>query len=111
MSQVANQIHEITTAQFDELLKQQTPNYKKWGDLEINKVYTVSNVKLVDTRDGKAMIVTLLNHGDEWTPDHLKNKIMTGDTYANPPFYVRPLGLKPTKTNPKNKYHAYDLVM
>ena len=31
-----------------------------------------------------------------------KNRICNGDTYANPPFYVRPLGLKPCKNN-KNK--------
>ena len=108
MSQVANQIHEITTAQFDELLKHQIT--RNGVTLKLTN-FTLSNVKLVDTRDGKAMILTLLNHGDLWTQDHLKDKIMTGDTYANPPFSVRPLGLKPTKTNPKNKYHAYDLVI
>ena len=101
MSTPANEIQEITTAQFDELLKEQTPEYNKWSDLEENKIYTVTNTKMVDTQYGKSMILTLLNNGDVWAPEHLKYKICNGDTYANPPFYVRPLGLKPCKNNKK----------
>ena len=39
-----------------------------------------------------------------------KNKIADGETYKYPPFYVRPLGLKPCKNNPRNKVYAFDLV-
>ena len=39
-----------------------------------------------------------------------KNKIADGETYKYPPCYVRPLGLKPCKKNPRNKYHSFDLV-
>ena len=47
---------------------------------------------MIDTEDGKSMLLTLLNHGDVWALNHLKDKIIKGDTYASPPFYVRPLG-------------------
>ena len=43
-------------------------------------------------------------------PEHLKTKIMNSDTYFNPPFYLRPLGMKPCKDNPRKKYRSYDLV-
>ena len=111
MSNLANEIQEITTAQFDKLLKEQTPQYNKWSDLEINKIYTVINTKMVDTQNGKSMILSLLNNGDVWAPEHLKNRILNSDYYYNPPFYVRPLGLKSCKNKPMNKYHAYDIVI
>lgn len=113
MSNSANEIQEITTAQFEKLLKEQTPEHdtKKWSDLEINKIYTVTNTKMVDTQIGKSMILTLLNNGDVWAPEHLKNRILNSDYYYNPPFYFRPLGLKPCKNKPMNKYHAYDMVI
>ena len=114
MTNPANKIQEITTAQFEKLLKEQTPEYdtQKWTDLEINTIYTVTSTKMVDTQSGKSMILSLLNNGDVWAPEHLKNKILNIDNYNNPPFYVRPLGLKPyKKNNPRNKYHAYDLVI
>ena len=111
MSNLANEIQEITTAQFDKLLKEQTPQYNKWSDLEINKIYTVTNTKMIDTQKGKSMILSLLNNGDVWAPEHLKNKILNSDYYYNPPFYIRPLGLKPCKNKPVNKYHVYDMVI
>ncbi len=104
-------VDEITTEQFDELLKEQHYETKKWTDLKQNKVYTVTNVKMVDTQNGQSMILRLLFNGEVWAPDHLKRKICNGNTHANPPFYVRPLGLKPCKNNMTNKYHAYDLVI
>ena len=112
MSNIANEIPEITTAQFEKLLKEQTPEQdtQKWTDLEINKIYTITNVKVVITQKGKSIILSLLNNGEVWAPDRLKNKILNSENYYNPPFYFRPLGLKPCQNNPKNKYHSYDLV-
>ena len=79
MTNPANEIQEITTAQFEKLLKEQTPEYdtQKWADLEINKIYTVTNTKMVDTQIGKSMILSLLNYGDVWAPEHLKIKSLT----------------------------------
>ena len=59
MSNLANETQEITTAQFDKLLKEQIPQYNKWSDLEINKIYTVTNTKMIDTQKGKSMIFSL----------------------------------------------------
>ena len=53
MSNLAYEIQEITTAQFDKLLKEQTPQYNKWSDLEINKIYTVTNTTMIDTQKRK----------------------------------------------------------
>ena len=110
MNDQANEIREITTAQFENLLKQQTHDPQKWADLEINKIYTVTNTKIVPTRNGEIMILSLFNNGEVWAPEHLKTKIMNSDTYFHPPFYFRPLGLRPCKDNPRNKYHSYALV-
>ena len=110
MNDQANEIREITTAQFENLLKQQTHDPQKWADLEINKIYTVTNTKIVPTKYGEVMILSLFNNGEVWVPEHLKTKIMNSDTYFYPPFDFRPLGLRPCKDNPRNKYHSYDLV-
>ena len=99
---------DITTAQFDELLEEQNQNStKKWTDLEVNKIYTITDTKIVETEYGPSMVLTLLDNGEVWAPGHLKDKL---EKSAKPPYYMRPLGLKPCKNNKKNRYHAYDLV-
>ena len=95
MSNPANDTQTITAAEFDNLLKEQT--YQKWSDLEINKIYTVTNTRLVGTQYGMSMVLTLLDNGEVWAPESLKNKIVNSDSYIKPPFYVRPLALKPCK--------------
>ena len=101
------EMKEITTKEFDAMLKEQTQyDTQKWTDLELNKVYTITAYRKVETSNGQSVILTLLNNGEVWAPSHLVNKINSKE----PPFYVRPLGLKPCKNNKKNKYHAYDLV-
>jgi len=103
-----NNVIEITLEEFDELLKEQTQyDTKRWTDLEINKIYIVTSYRSVETSNGESVILTLKDNGEVWCPSHLGSKI----NGKEPPFYIRPLGLKPCKTNRKNKYHAYDLVM
>ena len=65
---------------------------------------------MVPTEYDRAMILSLLNIGEVWAPEHLKTKIMNSDTYYIPPFYLRPLGMKPCKDNPRKKCRSYDLV-
>ena len=67
---------------------------------------------MVPTEYGRAMILSLLNIGEVWASEHLKTKIMNSVTYFyfNPPFYLRPLGMKPCKDNPRKKCRSYDLV-
>ena len=101
------QKHDITTEEFEELLKEQSEyDTQKWSDLEINKIYTITNYRTIETSNGESVILTLKDNGEVWCPTHLATKIEGKE----PPFYVRPLGLKPCKNNKKNKYHAYDLV-
>ena len=85
MSNPANEIQEITTAQFEKLLKEQTPEHdtQKLTNLEINKICTVTNTKLVDTPIGKSMILSFLNNGDVWAPEDLKIKSLTVIPYMN----------------------------
>ena len=77
--------------------------------LDINEFYTVTNIRMVPTKYGQAMILTLLNIGEVWMPEHMKTKIMNSDTYFHPPFYLRPLGMKPCKDHPRKKWLSYDL--
>ena len=105
MSQKANKIQEITIDKFEEPLKEQSEyDTQRWTDLEINKIYTITSCRTVD--NGESVVLTLKDNGDVWSPTHLAKKI----DGKEPPFYIRPLGLKPCKKNKKNKYHAYDLV-
>ena len=66
-----------TSAEFDRLLKELTPeySYSKWVDLEINKIYTVTNTTMVNTKKGETMVLSLYNYGDVWAPGHLKSRI------------------------------------
>ena len=105
---MATEIKEITDAEFDLLLEEQTPQYQKWTDLEVKKIYIVTDTTMVTTQKGVSMVLTLKNNGEVWAPDHLKKRIV--EQKINPPFYIRPQGFKPCKNNPANKYHAYDLV-
>ena len=102
-----NKIQDITTDEFETLLKEQSQfDRKKWTDLKINSIYTITDCRTIDTTIGESLILTLKDNGEVWCPEHLAKKIEGKE----PPFYVRPLGLKPCKNNKKNKYHAYDLV-
>jgi hypothetical protein len=108
MSQKANNIQEITIDKFEELLKEQSEyETQRWTDLEINKIYTITSCRTVDTTIGESVVLTLKDNGDVWCPAHLAKKI----DGKEPPFYIRPLVLKPCKKNKKNKNHAYDLVL
>ena len=78
--------------------------------LDTDRFVTVTYIKMVPTEYDQAMILTLLNIGEVWGSEHLKTKIMNSDTYFNPPFYLRPLGMKPCKDHPRNKCRSYDLV-
>lgn len=99
--------HDITEEEFDEMLKIQSKyNTKKWTDLEKNKIYTITSYRMLETQNGIGTILTLKDNGEVWCPSHLATKIEDKE----PPFWVRPLGLKPCKNNKKNKYHAYDLI-
>ena len=107
MSQKANMVQEITIDEFEELLKEQSEyDTQRWTDLEINKIYTITSCRTVDTSNGESVVLTLKDNGEVWSPPHLAKKI----DGKEPPFYIRPLGLKPCKNNKKNKYHSYDLV-
>ena len=107
MSQKANMVQEITIDEFEELLKEQSEyDTQRWTDLEIKKIYTITSYRTVDTSNGESVVLTLKDNGEVWCPAHLAKKI----DGKEPPFYIRPLGLKPCKKNKKNKYHAYDLV-
>ena len=64
---------------------------------------------MVNTKKGETMVLSLYNYGEEWILNHLKTRIAKNN--LSPPLYIRPLGLKPCKDNPANKYHAYDLVV
>ena len=76
---------------------------ERWG-LDTDKFLTVTNIRIIQTEYGRAMILSLLNIGEIWEPEHLKT------TYFNPPFYLRPLGMKPCKDNPRKKCRSYYLV-
>ena len=77
-------------------------------ELDTDKFYTVTNIRMVPTKYGQAMILTLLDIGEVPGSEHLKTKIMNSDTYFNPPFYLRPLGMKPCKDHPRKKCPSYD---
>ena len=70
---------------------------ERWR-LDTDKFLTVTNIKMVPTEYGQAMILSLLKIGEVWGPEHLKTEIMNSDTYFNPPFYLRPLGMKHVRT-------------
>ena len=75
---------------------------ERWR-LDTDKFVTVTNIRMVPTKYGQAMILSLLNIGEVLVPEHLKTKIMNSDTYFSPPFYLRPLGMKPCKDHPRKK--------
>ena len=70
------EIQEITDAELNKLLEEQAPQYKKWSDLEIKKIYIVTDTTMVDTQKGESMVLTLKNNGAVWAPGHLKKRVV-----------------------------------
>ena len=64
----AQQVRKITTSEFEKLLEKQKSKHetKKWSDLAINEIYTVTGTRMVHTQNGRSMILTLLNDGKVW---------------------------------------------
>ena len=62
------------------LLKEQIPKYDTHNlkDIEIDKLYTVTSTKVKDTQNGRSLI----NNGEVWATENLKNKIINSDTYT-----------------------------
>ena len=83
---MANDIVEITDAEFDDLLEDQTPQIKKWSDLENKKIYLVTNTIVVDTQMGELMAATLKDNGVVWVLDHLKKRVV--ENKISPPFFI-----------------------
>lgn len=97
----------ITAAMFEELLDQQKQDStKRWTDLEIGEIFTITDYELVKIKDDDRLIVSLSDFGKVWAPQTLIPKLK-GKTL---PFYVRPNGLKQSIRNKTHKYHDYDLV-
>ena len=84
-----------TAADFERLLKEQTPEYSKWTEIEINKIYTITSTKMVKTQKGELMVLSLYKYGEAWASDHLKSRIIENN--LSPSLYIRPRGLKPCK--------------
>ena len=106
-------LKELTTEEFDKLLEEQTPLYNKWTDLEINKIYTITNTALVNTKKAKRWFkhcTTMAKYGLQTTLKQEFKKKKKKKNKLKLPMYIRPRGLKSCKDNPANKYHAYDLV-
>ena len=55
---LAKQVRKITTSEFEKLLEKQKPEHdtKKWSDLVINEIYTVTGTRMVHTQYGRSMI-------------------------------------------------------
>ena len=99
-------MNELTQEEFNQMLSNKNCYVKKWIDLKKNNIYTISDYRKIETNTGQRIILTLINDGctqDVWCPTRLANMI----DGKEPPFYVRPLGLKPCKY----KHHSFDLVI
>ena len=62
---IATEIREITEAEFDQLLEEQTPQYQKWTDLEIKKIYIVTHTNMVTTSKGVSMVLVLKDNDED----------------------------------------------
>jgi hypothetical protein len=63
----------------------------------------------MESNYGESMVLTLSDNSKVWAPESLKDKIKQCES-EQLPYYVRPLGFKPSKNNKKNKYHAFDFA-
>ena len=88
------------------LKKQRSKTIQKWTDLTEDIIYTITDYRKINTKFGESLVLTLDDNVEVWCPGHLARKIEDKE----PPFLIRPLGLKQCTNNKKNKYHAYDLL-
>ena len=78
----------------------------KWRELEKGQIYTITGVQYIDTQYGEACIIEI-DGKKVWAPSGLAKRLKDNKPL---PRYVRPIGLKQSKHNKSNKYHAFDLV-
>ena len=43
--------------------------------------YTVTNTTMVNIQKGKPMVLSLLNNGEVWAPDHLKTRVRENNLF------------------------------
>ena len=57
---------EITSQEFERMLKEESSLCRKWSELEVGKVYTLEGTRMIDTKYGESMILilkTMLRYG------------------------------------------------
>ena len=78
-------------------------------DLREGDIYEIVNFKFIDTKYGKACVITLMDDRKVFAPSTLAARLKTLDSENNLPALIRPKD----KTNSKktgNAYWDYDLV-
>ena len=96
---------------FAEKKKMNKENVIPWRDLPINNVYKVESIrKVTNTKFGDATILQLRTIDDVelavWATQLLENELKE----INLPCFVKPCGLRQSKSNMSRSYQAYELL-
>lgn len=84
-------------------------NTLSWKELKEGGIYEITNFEFIDTKYGKACIITLNDGSRYFTPSTLYDRLKTVDPDKHLPCLLRPLAKKKSKTS-GNFYWDYDLV-
>ena len=97
---------EISTEEFEQRLEEQKQQSEilKFSELETDSIYKITDADVIETKNGKACIITL--HSDEkvWATSLLIKKLEK----LQPPLLLRPKGKK--KSENGREYYNFDLV-
>ena len=91
--------------------KETKQNIMKWRDVPQNTILKINEVDIINTKFGKATILTLENVESEifkcWANQRLGDELKD---WKDEECYVKSLGLVPSIKNPSRKYYAYDFT-
>ena len=98
----------ITVDKFEQTLEEQ--RILKWRELEENKIYEVTHFYETETMYGNAWIIVLAGGNRIFALSALANLFEKKEDNIDPPFYIRPTGLKQSCKNKKHEYYSFDVV-
>ena len=102
----------VSQQEFEKRLAEQKESRRQianWKDLAEGDIYEIVSFKFIETKYGKACVITLMDDRKVFAPSTLAARLKTLNRENNLPALIKPKG----KTNSKktgNAYWDYDLV-
>ena len=103
-----------TIEQFDQAINSHD-TIQKWRDIPTNVIYQIIRVNELDTRYGKALILTLKDQNDTiqkyWATQTIRKELTDFNRkITSSSCYIKSNGLKRSNKNPNQQYYNFSII-